>query len=141
MTEPKAVRTRSIAGNLWMVQAVIQPFRLDAVTLALEEIPGFGGMTVVECRGFGREKVRGAGTVTSEGREREHSAHREPGLVDFTTKLLIEVAVAGESHAEAVAAAIAQAAHTGRRGDGKIFLWPLGRVVGVRTLDENESAL
>ena len=131
---------QSAVDNLWMVQAVIQPFKLDAVTLALEALPGFGGMTVVECRGFGRGKMynESPASATAEQRDDFPSA---PGLDDFTSKLLLEVAVTGESHADAVAETIAQAAHTGRRGDCKIFVWPLARAVRVRTFDEDESAL
>lgn len=128
-----------MTDDLWMVQAVIQPFKLDAVTLALEELPGFGGMTVVECRGFGREKP--VEPKATEGERESGDRQVSSGLVDFTPKLLVEAAVAGKHHARAVMDAISRAAHTGRRGDGKIFVWPLARAVCVRTFDENERAL
>ena len=43
--------------DLWMIQAVIQPFKLDAVSFALQQVPGFGGMTVSDCRGYGHGKL------------------------------------------------------------------------------------
>ena len=112
--------------DLWLVLAIIQPFKLDSVTLALEAIQGFGGMTVSDCRGFGREKVEEGSPA---------------GLVDFTDKVKLEVAVAGREHANAIVDVIARAAHTGNRGDGKVFTWPLARAVRVRTLDEGAPAL
>ncbi|MFN7943080.1 MAG: P-II family nitrogen regulator [Thermoanaerobaculia bacterium] len=120
-----------------MVVAIIQPFRLDAVTLALESIPGFGGMTVSECRGFGH------GKVADEPPDGEGGAgHRvAAGIVDFTAKVRLDVAVAGRARADAVVETIARAAHTGRRGDGKIFLWQLARAVRVRTSEEDRRAL
>ncbi|MEO5815875.1 MAG: P-II family nitrogen regulator, partial [Gemmatimonadaceae bacterium] len=108
--------------ELWMVQAVIQPFKLDPVTRALEAISGFSGMTVMRVRGFGREKLEDRHTAshaTPSGK-----AHHE-ALDDFTEKLRLDVAVCGVQRADAVAATIARVAHTGNRGDGKIFIWPL----------------
>ena len=130
------------SGDLWMVLAVIQPFRLDAVTLALESLPGFGGMTVTECRGFGREKLRGedsAGEADATGGQAPRRT--EPSLVDFTEKVKLEVAVAGRDQAGAVIEAIARTAHTGNRGDGKVLAWPLDRAVRIRTFDEGATAL
>lgn len=112
--------------DLWMVAAVIQPFKLDAVSYALQQVPGFGGMTVSDCRGYGQGKLKAA---------------PDAALSDFTGKLKVEAAVAGRATAERVANALARAAHTGRPGDGKVFVWPLSRVVGVRTLAENANAL
>lgn len=112
--------------DLWMVEAVIQPFKLDAVSFALREVSGFGGMTVSECRGYGRDKLNRA---------------VDGGLTDFTSKLKVEVAITGRAAAERVVDTIARAAHTGRPGDGKVFLWPLARAVRIKTLDENAGAL
>ncbi|MGH7510491.1 MAG: P-II family nitrogen regulator [Gemmatimonadales bacterium] len=126
-----------MAEELWMVMAVIQPFKLDSVTRALENVVGFAGMTVSDCRGFGREKLDSTG-------EREDEAQRyqsDAGLIDFTSKVRLDIAVAGQENADAVAEALLQSAHTGRRGDGKIFLWPLTRVVRVRTAEQNAEAL
>ncbi len=129
--------TAQYGADLWMVLAVIQPFRLDAVTLALESIPGLGGMTVSECRGFGH------GKVTAEPPDKEGGDGRRAaaGVVDFTAKLRLDIAVAGRARAAEVIETIARAAHTGRRGDGKIFLWPLAHVVRVRTMQVDGEAL
>lgn len=134
------------AGDaLWMVLAVIQPFKLDAVTLALEAIPGFPGMTVSPCRGFGREKLvddarPGEGSAGEPGiRARRH--HADLDVIDFTEKLKLEIAVAGRDRADAVIETITRTAHTGNRGDGKVFAWPIARAVRVRTFDEDASAL
>lgn len=118
--------------DLWMILAIIQEFRLDTVMLSLERIPGFGGMTVSECRGFGQEHLHEA---RAPGEPHSH------GLVDFTRKVKLEVAVAGRDAADEVIDAIAGAAQTGRRGDGKIFAWPLARAVRVRTLETGRRAL
>ena len=124
--------------DLWMVLAVIQPFRLDAVSFALQDLPGFGGMTVSECGGYGRGKLDPTNDPGVDAGAREAS---NPGLVDFTAKVRVEVAVAGRATAERVVEAIARTAHTGNRGDGKVFAWPLGRAVRVRTFDDGAAAL
>lgn len=135
----RSVRQRSQAGDpddLWLVVAFVQPFKLDDVTLALERVEGFAGMTVSECRGFGHEKLDDlrAGAVGG-------APARSEGLIDFTPKVRIEVAVAGRKVADAVVDAIGRAAHTGRRGDGKILRMPVDRAVRVRTMDEGARAL
>lgn len=128
--------------DLWMVLAVIQPFRLDAVTLALESLPWFGGMTVSACQGFGREKLgEGGSTSEAEGIGDRSARRRTESVVDFTSKVRIEVAVAGQDRVNSVVEAIARTAHTGNRGDGKVFAWQLGRVVRVRTSEEGAPAL
>ncbi len=131
--------TRENNADLWMVTAIIQEFKLDAVTLALESLPHFGGMTVSDCRGFGREKLE---DEESQGDAGEQTGPRTgAGLVDFTPKVRIEIAVAGRERADAILAVIAQTAHTGRRGDGKIFVWKMSDAVRVRTFDVNSRAL
>ena len=139
---PKSTDPPAGDGDLWMVVAVIQPFRLDAVTLALESLPGFGGMTVSECQGFGREKL-GASDSTSEaeGIGDTSARRRTESVVDFTSKVRIEVAVAGQDRVNTVVEAIARTGHTGNRGDGKVFAWQLARVVRVRTFEEGAVAL
>lgn len=130
-----------MAEDMWMVQAVIQPFKLDAVTLALEEVPGFGGITITDCRGFGKEKradLEGAQPNDDPQLRRRRS---DASLVDFTAKLRLDIAVAGRDQADAIVKTISKHAHTGRRGDGKIFVWPIVRAVRVRTFDEGERAL
>lgn len=122
------------SGDLWMVQAVIQPFKLDQVTRALHAVEGFSGMTVTAGRGFGRVKVTEPAPMGTAHRPREV-------IDDFTNKLRVDIVVAGRQLADDVTAAIARAAHTGNAGDGKIFVWPLSRVVRVRTMEEGRDAL
>ena len=119
--------------ELWMVLAIIQPFKLDAVTLALEALPHFGGMTVSECRGFGHGKVEDEADGAARAPQSE--------VIDFTTKLRVEIAVRGRAQADTVVGAIARTAHTGNPGDGKIFSWQLERAVRIRTLGEGSFAL
>lgn len=125
-----------MSDELWMVLAIIQPFKLDGVLRALEDVAGFAGITVSDCRGFGQEKLE---TSNSDpGRNRQQP---DAGLVDFTAKLKLEIAVAGRDRADAVARAILQSAHTGRRGDGKLFIWPLADAMRVRTGEVGAPAL
>lgn len=129
-------------AGLWMVMAVIQPHRLDAVTLALEHISRLGGMTVSECRGFGRGKLAGEepdSSVEAGAAPRRRST--DLALVDFTAKVRLEIAVAGAARAHQVVETITRAARTGRPGDGKVFLWPLHHAVRVRTGEEDAAAL
>lgn len=124
--------------DLWMIQAVIQPFKLDAVSFALQQVPGFGGMTVSDCRGHGHGKLTPDQDADSGAGD---AKMKDTGLIDYTGKLRVDVAVSGRATADRVVEAIAQGAHTGRRGDGKVFLWPIARAVRVRTLDEGPSAI
>lgn len=131
-------------AEMVMITAIIQPFKLDVVTLALERIPGFGGMTISECRGFGHGKVRSEDDPLSDrdtdvGTRQRHNM--DSGLTDFTQKTKLEIAVAGRLRADAVVTAISQAAHTGRPGDGKIFIWPVTGAMRIRTLDLDAGAL
>lgn len=128
--------------DMWMIEALIQPFKLESVTLALARVPGFGGMTVSDCRGFGRGKLAADAIATESGKTGEsRRGGSELGLVDYTDKTRIEVAVATRQTADAVVDAIAQSAHTGRPGDGKIFVWPISRAVRVRTFQADQGAL
>ncbi len=110
-----------------MITAIIKPFKLDDVRDALGDI-GVNGMTVTEVRGFGRQKGH---TELYRGAEY---------VVDFLPKLKLEVAVA-DDRAEAVVEAIAEAAMSGRIGDGKIFVFDLERVVRIRTGEEGDEAI
>ncbi len=110
-----------------MVVAVIKPFKLDDVREALAEV-GVQGVTVSEVKGFGRQKghaelYRGAEYV-----------------VDFLPKIKIEVAVADED-VDRIIEAIVAAANTGKIGDGKIFVYPLERVIRIRTGELDADAL
>jgi nitrogen regulatory protein P-II 2 len=114
-----------------MIVAIVQPFRLSKVTEALEEISGFPGMTVTDVRGFGREK-----SVRDEG-----APHRViEDFVEYVKKVRIEVATRDEM-VEAIVDTIARVAHTGNRGDGKIFVSSLERAVRIKTGETGDAAL
>lgn len=110
-----------------MITAIIKPFKLDDVRDALGEV-GIQGMTVTEVRGFGRQKGH---TELYRGAEY---------VVDFLPKLKLEVAVAADD-AERVVEAIADAASSGRIGDGKIFVHDIEQAIRIRTGEEGEQAL
>ena len=110
-----------------MVMAVIKPFKLDDVREALS-VQGIAGITVTEVKGFGRQKGH---TELYRGAEY---------VVDFLPKVKVEVAVADEQ-VEAVVEAIVRAAGTGKIGDGKVFVYDLGRVVRIRTGELDADAL
>ena len=110
-----------------MVMAIIKPFKLDDVREALAEA-GIAGITVTEVKGFGRQKGH---TELYRGAEY---------VVDFLPKVKLEVAVT-EEQAEQVVEAIVKAAGTGKIGDGKVFVYDLGRVVRIRTGELDADAL
>ena len=110
-----------------LVAAIIKPFKLDDVREALSEI-GVTGITVVEVKGFGRQKGH---TELYRGAEY---------VVDFLPKIKVEIAVA-EDQVEAVVEAITSAAQTGKIGDGKIFVYPLEQVIRIRTGETGPEAL
>lgn len=109
------------------IEAVLQPFRLDAVKSALMEI-GIGGMTVSEVRGFGRQKGH---TELYRGAEY---------VVDLVPKVKLEVVVP-DALAEKAVRAIEDAARTGRIGDGKVFVFDVLDAVRIRTGERGESAV
>jgi nitrogen regulatory protein P-II 1 len=109
------------------IEAVLQPFRLDAVKTALMEV-GIGGMTVSEVRGFGRQKGH---TELYRGAEY---------VVDLVPKVKLEVVVS-DALAEKAVRAIADAARTGRIGDGKLFVFDVLDAVRIRTGERGESAV
>ena len=111
-----------------MIIAFIQPHRLDRVTRALEHVVSFPGMTVTESRGFGREKLE----VEAED--------QRASLKDYTETMRIEV-VAHDGQVDGILAAITEAAHTGQRGDGKVFVLPVERAVRIKTREEGEVAV
>ena len=110
-----------------LVVAILQPFALNKVQNALLKVPCFPGMTVVPVRGFGQGKGCDAPDFEAE-------------IVDFTDKVRVEVA-APDDAVDAVVEAIVRAAHSGRRGDGKIFVLPLERAVRIRTRERDGEAL
>ena len=109
------------------VEAIIRPFKLDDVKVALVNA-GIIGMTVSEVRGFGRQK----GQV-----ERYRGSEF---TVEFLQKLKVEVVV-DDDRVNSVIEAIREAAKTGEIGDGKIFISPIDSVVRIRTGDLDENAL
>ncbi|MFP4348114.1 MAG: P-II family nitrogen regulator [Thermodesulfobacteriota bacterium] len=109
------------------IEAVIKPFKLDDVKEALNEM-GIQGMTISEVKGYGRQKghkeiYRGAEYV-----------------VDFIPKIKIEIVVEA-SWADQVVEKIQEAAHTGKLGDGKIFVLPVEKAIRVRTGEKGKDAI
>ena len=110
-----------------LVTAIIKPFKLDDVKDALKTM-GVVGLTVTEVRGFGRQ---GGHTETYRGAEYQ---------IDFVPKVVLE-AVVDDDQADLVVDTIAQAAATGKIGDGKIWVTEVDRVVRIRTGDEGSDAI
>lgn len=110
------------------IEAIIKPFKLEEVKEALVEA-GIEGMTVSEVKGYGRQQghselYRGAEYV-----------------VDFIPKVKIEIIVSNDDYMRTVVDVIKKAAHTGKIGDGKIFVSPIEHAIRVRTGEEDEDAL
>jgi nitrogen regulatory protein P-II 1 len=109
------------------IEAIIKPFKLDEVKDALQEI-GIQGITVIEARGFGRQKGH---TELYRGAEY---------VVDFLPKVKIEVVVP-DQRLEAALDAIQKAARTGRIGDGKIFVFHVEQAIRIRTGETGADAV
>ena len=109
------------------IEAIIKPFKLDEVKEALHEA-GVSGITVVEAKGFGRQKGH---TELYRGAEY---------VVDFLPKVKLEV-VLNDSAVEAAVAAIRKAAQTGRIGDGKIFVSSIEGATRIRTGETGPDAI
>lgn len=109
------------------IEAIIRPHKLDDVREALLE-KGIKGMTVIEVKGFGRQKGHSEVYRGSEYK------------INFLPKVKIEVVVP-DRLAETVVSTIARVARTGQVGDGKIFIVPIEEVIRVRTEESGESAL
>ncbi len=110
------------------IEAVVKPFKLEDVKEALVEV-GIEGMTISEVKGYGRQQghselYRGAEYV-----------------VEFIPKVKIEIVVSGQDFADKAIEAIKTSAHTGKIGDGKIFVSDITNVIRVRTGEEDEEAL
>jgi nitrogen regulatory protein P-II 2 len=110
-----------------LVAAIIKPFKLDDVREALSDI-GVSGITVIEVKGFGRQKGH---TELYRGAEY---------VVDFLPKIKVEIAV-DDSLVDKVIEAITSAARTGKIGDGKIFVYDLNQVTRIRTGETGPDAL
>ena len=109
------------------IEAIIKPFKLDDVKEALSGL-GLQGMTVTDVRGFGRQKGH---TELYRGAEY---------VVDFLPKVKIEL-VTTDNLAPKAVEAICEAAHSGRIGDGKIFVYPVESAVRIRTGETGEDAI
>jgi nitrogen regulatory protein P-II 2 len=110
-----------------LVAAIIKPFKLDDVREALADI-GVSGITVIEVKGFGRQKGH---TELYRGAEY---------VVDFLPKIKVEIAV-DDSLVDQVIEAISGAARTGKIGDGKIFVFDVDQVIRIRTGETGPDAL
>ena len=110
-----------------LIMAIIKPFKLDDVREALTPL-GVQGLTVSEVKGFGRQKGQ---TEIYRGAEYH---------VNVLPKVKIEVAVGAEL-VDSVCEAIAKAAHTGKIGDGKIFVTDIERAIRIRTGETDDAAL
>lgn len=109
------------------IEAIIKPFKLDDVKEAIEAV-GIRGITVTEVKGCGRQKGH---TEVYRGAEY---------VVDFLPKVKLEVIVPGDRVPEVVEA-IQRAAHTGRIGDGKIFVTSVDDIIRIRTGETGEAAI
>ena len=109
------------------VEAIIKPFKLEEVKDALGEI-GIQGMTVIEAKGFGRQKGH-----TEIYRGAEYT-------VDFLPKLKIEIVIS-DSQVEPAVNAIIKAAKTGKIGDGKIFVSSVEEAIRIRTEEKGDQAV
>ena len=110
-----------------LVEAIIQPFKLDAVRAALGQV-GVQGITVTEVKGFGRQKGH---TELYRGAEY---------VVDLLPKIMVEVVIPDELQ-DAVIHAILQSASEAKIGDGKIFVTEVADAIRIRTGEQGESAL
>ncbi len=109
------------------IEAIIKPFKLDEVKEALHDV-GISGITVTESKGFGRQKGH---TELYRGAEY---------VVDFVPKVKVELVI-DDSQLENVVEAIQTAAHTGRIGDGKIFVTNIEEAIRIRTGETGPDAV
>ena len=109
------------------ITAIIKPFKLDDVREALSD-KGISGMTVTDVKGFGRQKGH---TELYRGAEY---------VVDFLPKTKLEIVVRDE-YVDTCIEAITKGAHTGKIGDGKIFVSDVERIIRIRTGEEDNEAI
>ena len=109
------------------IEAIVKPFKLEEVKDALQQL-GITGLTVTEVKGFGRQKGH---TELYRGAEY---------VVDFLPKVKVEVVVADEMVDEVVEAVL-DSAHTGKIGDGKVFILPVQDAIRIRTGERGGTAL
>ena len=110
-----------------LIKSIIKPFKLEDVKDALSEI-GIEGMTVIEAKGFGRQKGH-----TEIYRGSEYT-------IDFLPKVVVEVAVPNDL-CDKVIDTIVKAAKTEKIGDGKVFVLPMEQAIRIRTGEQGEEAL
>ncbi len=109
------------------IHAYIQPFMLDKVVVALKHIH-IHGMSILEAKGFGREK------------DQSYAHHYVDDTVQFTPKMRIEI-VCLDQDVEKIVETIQKNAHTGRKGDGKIFVSHLEESISILTGERGEKAI
>jgi nitrogen regulatory protein P-II 1 len=109
------------------VEAYIQPFMLTRVLHELRQAH-VHGLTVSDVRGFGREK------------DESYPHHASDYAVDFTPKVKLEL-LCHDDEVEALLSVLQRGAHTGRRGDGKILVSPIERLMSIRTEEEGDAAI
>ena len=109
------------------IEAIIKPFKLDEIKEALQDI-GLQGITVIEAKGFGRQKGH---TELYRGAEY---------VVDFLPKVKIEIVV-DEDLVDSAIECIEESAKTGRIGDGKIFVSPIEKAIRIRTGEKGNEAI
>lgn len=108
-------------------EAYIQPFMLDKVEDALREIR-IHGMSIFEAKGFGRQK------------DESYPHHAVDNVADFTPKIKIEI-ICSDADSERILETIRKAAHTGRRGDGKIVIYEALDAVNIRTGERGQKVI
>jgi nitrogen regulatory protein P-II 1 len=123
----EAARVSPGVNQMKKIEAIIKPFKLDEVKEALHEV-GLQGITVVEAKGFGRQKGH---TELYRGAEY---------VVDFLPKVKIEV-ICEDAVVERAVEAITNAARTGRIGDGKIFISTIEEAIRIRTGEKGDAAI
>ena len=116
-----------VGKKMKKIEAIIKPFKLDEIKEALQDI-GLQGITVVEAKGFGRQKGH---TELYRGAEY---------VVDFLPKVKIELVIE-DTKLDAAIEAIQAAAYTGRIGDGKIFIYNIEEVIRIRTGERGPEAI
>ncbi len=127
LREPRIIAEDKGIVSMKKIEAVIKPFKLDDVKESLQEV-GVQGLTVIEAKGFGRQKGH---TELYRGAEY---------VVDFLPKVKIEVVV-DDALVAPVVEAIVSAAKTGKIGDGKVFVSTIDQSVRIRTGEEGVEAL
>jgi nitrogen regulatory protein P-II 1 len=124
---PTARSTANKVTDMKKIEAIIKPFKLEEVKEALHEL-GVQGMTVIEAKGFGRQK----------GHTEIYRGSEYP--VDFLPKLKVEIVVTDDL-VERATAAIIKGAKTGKIGDGKIFVSDVQEAIRIRTEEKGEAAV